>query len=329
VPEKSINPASLKFASFLALAGLLSGCATLPADSKVDAVEYRACLVVDGDLSTTGVIESSLYSLNQAVVTFGIQKTVVESSPLKFAREVDKLVLKPCDFITIVGAGFTELVKPVVEANPNINFLFISDEPANELLSANLSNLAIYGVDVYEAGLLAGHIAASITETRQLAVVCQNPRESEFFRGVEAGMKNFDQELGTTTTLNSRLLAVAPVDVYLPYRCQDELPEILEPAGNYKIVGFGRDVFLDPKLSDSKDFVAATIIPQAGPRLFEAIAADLESEFLGGIFGSVVALFGNGGLVISEEHALALPAGELEKLQILAEQYESSLQARK
>ncbi len=324
MPEKSIQRAIANLVGVLALAGLLSGCASLPADSKVEVVDYRACLVSDGDASTTGLNESSLYSLNQAVVTYGIQKKVVESTPAKFVNEVDQLVQQPCNFIAIVGARFTGLVQPIVEANPNINFLFVTDEPETELLSAGLSNLATYRVDVYEAGLLAGHIAASITETRQLAVVCQNARESQFYRGVEAGLAKFDEEAGTATELNSRLLAVAPVDVYLPYGCKGELPGILESAGNYKIVGFGRDIFLDTQLADSKDFVATTIMPQAGPRLLEAIASDLESEFMGGTLGSLVALFGNGGLVISEEHSLSLPAGELEKLRLLAEQYELS-----
>lgn len=322
MPEKSTRRPILKLAGFFALAGLLSGCATLPADSKVETVDYVACLVSDGDVTTTGLNESSLYSLNQAVVTFGIQKVVVETTLSKFTNDVDKLAQKPCKFITIVGARFTGLVQPVVEANPNINFLFVTDEPETELLSVGLSNLAIYRVDLFESGLLAGHIAASITETRQLAVVCQNARESQFYRGVEAGLAKFDEESGTTTSLNTKSLAVAPVDVYLPYGCKGELPRILESAGNYKMVGFGRDFFLDPKYSDNKEFVAATIIPQVGPRLIEAIAADLESEFIGGTLGSLAATFGNGGLVFSEEHSLALPPGELEKLRSLAEQYE-------
>lgn len=324
MPEKSTRRPILKLAGFFALAGLLSGCATLPADSKVETVDYLACLVSDGDVTTTGLNESSLYSLNQAVVTFGIQKVVVETTPSKFKNEADKLAQKPCNLITIVGARFTDLVQPLVEANPDTNFLFITDESETALLSADLSNLAIYRVDLFEAGLLAGHIAASISETRQLAVVCKSAGDSQFYRGVQAGLLKFDEESGTTTSLNTKSLAAAPIDVYLPFRCQDELPGILEAAGNYKMVGFGRDFFLAPKFSDYKEFVAATIIPQVGPRLFEAITADLESEFIGGTLGSLAATFGNAGLVVSEEHSLALPPGELEKLRSLAEQYEMS-----
>jgi hypothetical protein len=74
-----------------------------------------------------------------------------------------------------------------------------------------------------------------------------------------------------------------------------------------------------------KPQIAATVIPQAGPRLLELIADDLESEFIGGALGSVGASFTNGGLVISQEHDVPFPAGELEKLEALAETYEISL----
>lgn len=325
MPENFINRRVSVAAGLLALAGLLSGCSTLPVDSKIEPVDYRACLITDGDASTTGLNESSLYSLNQAVVTFGIQKTIVESSPSKFSKNVDKLIKGSCNFIAIVGANFTDLIQPKVETNPNINFLFITDESETKLLSADISNLAIYRVDAYEAGLLAGHLAASITSTRQLSVVCDDAGDTLFYHGVVTGLRKFDEEFGTTTSANTHSMAVAPVDVYLPYLCQNELPGILAAAGNSKIVGFGRDLYLDPRLSESKEFVAATIIPQAGPRLFEAIASDLESEFIGGPLGSTVASLNNGGLAISQERDIAFPAGELEKLKALAMEYEISL----
>ena len=326
MPENLKSRAVTTTAAVFALAGMLSGCSTLPADSPIEPVNYRACLVTDGNASTTGLNESSLYSLNQAVVTFGIQKTIVESSPSKFAKNLDKLVKQSCNFITIVGARFTDLLQPNVESNPNINFLFITDEPEARILSADLSNLAVYRVDIYEAGLLAGHLAASITATRQIAVVCEKAGDSLFHRGVNAGLRKYDEESGTTTSANTHSMSVAPIDVYLAYRCQNELPGYLEAAaGSFKVVGFGRDFYFNPRLSDAKEFVAATIIPQAGARLFEAIAADLESEFIGGRLGSTVASFNNGGLVISQEHEVSLPAGELEKLQAVASDYEISL----
>ena len=324
MPEKTLTRAIFKVAGSVALAGLLSGCATLPSDSKVETVEYQACLVTDGDALRPGIADSAVYSLNQAVVTFGIEKTVVESNPSKFKAATNNLVKANCNLIAVAGSRFTPLIQPLVEANPAIHFLFITEGDEQSLLAANLENLAIYRVDVYEAGLLAGHIAASVSENRQLGVVCDNAVNEQYLDGVRAGAQAYDLENTTNTTVYSGTSMVAIADVLLPFGCRDQVPRGADNRMPFKLVGYGRDLYLDPELSPTKSFVAATVVPQAGPRLFEIIAADLESEFIGGTLGSMVASFGNTGLAISDEHEVPFPSGEIDALKSLAQQYETS-----
>lgn len=324
MPEKSLTRAILRVAGAFALAGLLSGCTTLPSDSKVETVEYQACLLTDGDARRPGIADSAVYSLNQAVVTFGIKKNIVESNPSKFEVASNTLVKAKCNLIAIAGSRFTPLIQPLVEANPDIHFLFITDGDDRSLLAANLENLAVYRIDVYESGLLAGHIAASVTANRQLGVVCGSAVNQQYLEGIRAGVEAYDLENETNTTVYSGTSMVAIADVLLPFGCRDQIPNETDNRMPFKLVGYGRDLYADPELSPSKSLVAATVVPQAGPRLFEIIAADLESEFIGGTLGSMVASFGNGGLVISDEHEVPLPSGELDALKLLAQQYETS-----
>ncbi len=322
VPEIPANRAIFKIAGLLALAGLLTGCAALPKDASIESVNYRACLVTDGDALRPGLADSSVFSLNQAVVTFGIKKKIIESNPSKFETTIQDFVKSKCSFIAVVGSRFTQFVQPAVEANPATHFLFITDGSDQALLAANLENLAVYRVDVYEAGLLAGHLSASASTTHQLVVGCRGAVNAEYLDGLRAGASSFDAEAKTSTSVNSSSALLVDPDVLLVYGCRDEIPSDPENLKQFKLVGYGRDLFFDPALEIAKPNVLATIIPQAGPRFFEAIAADLESEFIGGTLGSTVASYGNGGLIISEEHLIALPTGELEKLKGLAEEYE-------
>ena len=322
VPENSRKRSIAKIVGLIALAGLLSGCSELPKDALVDAVTYRACLVNDGVATKPGLNDSSLYSLNQAVVTFGIKKTVSETNPSKFEAVVGKLLKSKCNLIAAVGSRFTDFMVPLASANPETHFLFITEGSDRSLLKADLQNLASYRVDVYEAGLLAGYVAASISENRQLSTVCGNSVNASYLAGVRAGSEAFDLERETSTTVNGGNAAFS--DVLLPYGCRDEIPLGTDYRTAFKLVGYGRDLFFDKELELAKPYVAATLIPQAGSRLLEIIAADLESEYIGGTLGSTVATYGNGGLVISDEHNLPLPNGELEKLRALAEEYETS-----
>lgn len=312
-------------ATLFALAGMLSGCSTLPADSPTEAVDYRACLVTDGDPNRIGINDSSLYSLNQAVVTFGIQKTVVATNPSKFETTMNRLVKAKCNLISVVGSRFAESLVGVVSANPETHFLFITDGLDPEILGTDLENLAVYRIDVYEAGLLAGHAAASFSENRELAIVCGSSVNVRYLDGVRAGVSAFDSQNKVTTRLTSDGNLNRLTDVILNYGCRDQIPTDDAYVDSFKVVGFGRDLYFDPAFENQKALIAATVIPQAGPRLLELIAADLESEFIGGPLGSTVASFNNGGLLMSQEHEVAYPAGELDALKALATQYEISL----
>ena len=325
MPENFINRRVSVAAGLLALAGLLSGCSTLPADSKIEPVDYRACLVTDGAANLVGINDSSLYSLNQAVVTFGIQKTVVESNPAKFENTIKRLVKAKCNLISVVGSRFEASLTNFVAANPQTHFLFTTDGSDSKILRSDLDNLAVYRLDVYEAGLLAGHLAASFSENRELAVVCGNSVNLRYLAGVRAGVAAFDSESSLTTRVSTDGIVSGLTDVVLNYGCLDQIPISETSTPSFKLIGFGRDIYLEPELETLKPQIAATVIPQAGPRLLELIAADLESEFIGGALGSVGASFTNGGLVISQEHEVPFPAGEIEKLEALAETYEISL----
>lgn len=323
VPEKSKKSLYFKISGILALSATLAGCASLPADAPLESVDYRACLVTDGDPTRPGLADSAVHAVNEAVVTFGVKKTIVASNPSKFVAATAQLIDSGCNFIGVVGSRFTEQMAGLATPNPEVNFLFITEGSATELLKADLPNLAVYRVDLYEAGLLAGHLAASISENRQIAVVCGSAVNAEYFRGIRSGVATFDEQSDTVTAVNVNNMAVSMSDVLLPYGCRDELHgNVAAYRLGFKLVGFGRDLYTDKALVELQPQVAATIVPRAGERLLEAVAADLESEFIGGILGSTTATYGNLGLVVSDEHSVPITTEQRERLKQLATDYE-------
>lgn len=307
-----------------AVALALTGCAELPAPAPVAKVDYRACLVTEQATDDLGINELADYAVKQAVATYGVKRTVLKSSANKFASNAKKLVKQGCDLFVVSGAGFSKSLGELATANLSVNFLYLTDRAWN--FASDLENLAVYQVDMYEAGLLAGHLAASMAELQTVAVHCEQPGREIFVDGIRAGVTRFNVDNSVGVSFNIGYVATTNSSMRISLGCKNEL-EI--NTGGYavstRIVGFGRDLYLNPLLASQKQFVAATVIPNVRPRILDAIASDLEGDFIGGRFGSAVATFSNGGLLISDEREVAYPEQELEQLEQLALDYETTL----
>jgi hypothetical protein len=177
-----------------------------------------------------------------------------------------------------------------------------------------------------EAGLLAGHLAASMSELATVAVQCEPPGRSVFLQGVRAGVARFNADNAANVEFDVGELAPVKSSMLVAAGCENELNI---NGGGYavhtRITGFGRDLYLNPNLASQKMAVAATVLPNVRQRLLEVIASDLEGDFIGGSLGSTAATFGNGELIISQEHEVPYPANELKQLEQLALDYELTL----
>lgn len=320
----------LKKTSLIALisatALAITGCAELPAPSPTSDVNYRACLVTEGANDALGVNEVADYAIKQAVVTFGVQRTAQKSSAGKLAANVNKLKKQGCDLIVLSGQGYSAVLDSVVVARPETNFVYIVENSQPDLIRADRDNLAIYQIDMLEAGMLTGHLAASMSELAKVAVACEPPGRTRFIQGLRAGVTWFNADNEAKVEFYFGELAPARSSMLIAVGCENDLSI---NGGGYalhtRVSGFGRDLYFNPKLAEQKSDVAATLMPNIGQRLLEVIASDLEGDFIGGSLGSTMATFGNGGLLVSPEHEVPYPANELKQLEQLALDYETNL----
>ena len=322
MPEKFNRGRSARIACVLGLALALSGCAPLPNNAPVINVNYRACLFVQGDANSVGINELATYGLNQAVVTYGVQKTISVIEPSEFDATISKS--KKCNLVLIAGSSFNASIPAAVQAHPEINFVLLTDGEVGSLFKATPDNLAVYQVDQFEAGLLAGHLAASFSQSHEVLTVCDPKSVPKYLAGVRAGVAAFDLQTSTKTVLATDRMSTIAADVLVPLGCTDQIPDAASFQIAHVVVGYGRDLFFNQKFADSPARVATTIEPQVIAKVLEVIASDLEGDFIGGVLGSMTATFGNGGLALAAEHEVNLSGVELDRLKTAATDYETS-----
>ena len=314
MPEKKYRARLIATLATLTLA--LTGCAELPKDAPISEVNYRACLETETDSDALGINEVADYSVKQAVVTYGVKRTVQKSSAKKFESNTSKLVKSGCNLIVLSGVGFSANVANVVASHPEVNFLYLTDRPESKLLAENLDNLAVYQIDVYEAGLLIGEIASSFSTDGRVASECLPPGRETLVAGIRAANPGFEISKTAPSYSTVRVLLGCP---------GDQTINLADYSVAKKLVSFGGDLYLNPAFADAKPYIAATVIPSIRPRILEVIASDLEGDFIGGRLGSNVALYGNGGLTISSEHEVVYPTNLLKRLEQVALEYEVTL----
>lgn len=321
----------------IALASLLSltltGCTSLPADAPVDTIEYKTCLITQDDAIglATGLNELAEYGVKQAVVTYGVGFEGVSSSKTKYASDLKYLVKKKCNSVVVSGPDFALLVGATASANPDINFLYIGAAQNSEKYDGSIGNLAVYEVDLFEAGMVQGYVAAAISKVHRVGLY-QQPvlADGGIQDGVRAGARIFDQTNGTQTSVLDVVALLADysmpgsVDVALiPSNANLDvaIPELVNSKAN--IITLGGDAYESDVFKEVRSQLFTSVRPEVPTRIMEMVAADLEGEFIGGTLGSTTATFGNGGIKLTPEHEQNYPAGLLDAIKHFTLDYET------
>jgi hypothetical protein len=284
-------------------------------------------LVTEGSANLPGINELATYALNQSVVAYGVKKSIAEATFANFPKKVSALVKDDCRLIAVASNNFDRLVDEASEKYPEVNFLLITEGDDPEQITQERQNLAVHRIDVFTAGVLAGHISASISTRHEIAVVCSELVHPLYLDGVRAGAKEFDLEANVQTLVRTDEQDLAGVDVAVPFGCEPDLSALAanELRERTLLVGYGRDLFTKFQYEEAKGQLATTIVPSVVNRFVESVAADLEGDFIGGFAGSVLGDFNSGDLKLSKEHEIALPLGEFENLSALAAKFETTV----
>ena len=328
MPENSLKLRARVAATLAALTFLVTGCSELPADAPTTPVSYRACLITEAATDAPGLNDLADYAIKQAVVTYGIQRTAAKSKVANFSANVKTLTKQGCKLFVVSGQGFAPNLKTVANGAPGANFVFLTEALVPDLVNADLPNLSVYRVDLFEVGLLSGYIGASISKTHLLTEACAAGSGDDFLMGVRSGALHFDMAGNTNTSVSSDAsLAGTQADVVLTAGCPSTYtPVNLDAAAvETSFIGYGRDIYSKPNFLADQSRVATTVIPQVAPRLLEVIASDLEGDFIGGAMGSTTALYGNQGLQLAPNHELQISDTTINELQSVSANYEAGL----
>lgn len=314
---------ALALTGFLTFA--LTSCASLPADAPIEKVDYRTCLITQDDAfgQATGLNELSEYGVKQAVVTFGTSNAHVDSNKDAFNRDVQLLAKKGCNGIIAAGPDFASLIAAAAVSNPGINFLFVGAAAQTGAIDGSIGNLAVYLVDLYEAGMIQGYTAASLSKLHNITLQLQPQVEDGGIQaGIRAGVAIYDEENRTETTVSLDAMLTADV-VLVPANA--DLSSAIQALKDSKatIVALGNDFYEQDGTKEVRAQIFGTVRPEVATRIMEMIAADLEGEFIGGTLGSTTANFGNGGIKLTPEHEQVYPAGLSDLLSRFTLDYET------
>ena len=142
------------------------GASVAPSVTAPAASNYKACLVSDtGGFTDKSFNEAAKKGADQAASELGVQVNAVQSKvDGDYAPNIKSLLSQSCSLIIGVGYKLTPAIVDAAEANPNVHFAIIDDNPEGK--PANLKPIIFKTSD---AGYLAGYAAAGYSKTGKVA----------------------------------------------------------------------------------------------------------------------------------------------------------------
>lgn len=204
-----------KIARALALAGAgaltLAACGSAPeetagggggSDAGGASTDYKACMVSDaGGWDDKSFNESSYKGLMAAKESLGIETQTAESTTVSdFAPNIQNMVNEGCDLIITVGFLLAPATGAAAQENPDVDFAIVDstaqDADGNPI---ELENVKPLEFNTAEAGVLAGYLAAGMTETGTVATYggVNIPTVTIFMDGYVDGVAHYNEVHGT------------------------------------------------------------------------------------------------------------------------------------
>ncbi len=186
----------------LALIGsvaLLAGCASAPSTSSTQGKSnFLPCVVSDGGgFNDKSFNQLALQGVTEAASSIGSKYVKVESkSDSDYAPNLESLVSQNCNAIVAVGFNLADAAVASAQANTNINYLLIDDQP-----STTLPNLQPILFNTAEAAFLAGYTAAATSQSHIVGTFggMQIPTVTIFMDGFLQGVNYYNTQNNATT----------------------------------------------------------------------------------------------------------------------------------
>jgi len=307
-------------AIFIMLAMLLSACQPAGPDEP----EFLACQVTDvGGIDDRSFNETAWKGVLDAKAELGIQEKVLESrDQADYERNINALVEEGCNIIITVGFLLGDATADAAALNPDQSFAIVDfayDPPIGNVLGL------VFATE--EAAFLAGYAAASVTQTGSVGTFggIQIPPVTVFMDGFAMGVQYYNDQKGA----NVQVLGWDPIaqtglftgnfDSLDDGRTMGELlmgegADIIMPVagpvglgtaaaakerGGVYIVGVDTDWTISSP--DFADITFTSVMKNMDVAVFNAIKAEYDGTFQGGVFVGTLA---NDGVGLAPFHQL-------------------------
>jgi basic membrane protein A and related proteins len=308
------------FAIFIMVAMLLSACQPAAPDTP----DFLACQVTDvGGIDDRSFNATAWKGVQDAMAELDIDGRVLESrDQADYERNINALVEEGCDIIITVGFLLGDATAEAAALNPDQSFAIVDfayDPTINNVLGL------VFATE--EAAFLAGYAAASVTQTGSVGTFggIQIPPVTVFMDGFAMGVQYYNDQKGANVQVlgwdpNTQTgLFTGNFDSLDDGRTMGELlmgegADIIMPVagpvglgtaaaarerGNVYIVGVDTDWTVSSP--EYTDITFTSVLKNMDVAVFEAIKAELEGTFQGGVFVGTLA---NNGVGIAPFHQL-------------------------
>jgi basic membrane protein A len=169
-----------------------------PVETELPGVGFKACQVSDtGGTDDRSFNQFAWVGMEQAEIELGVEIRFLEStSEADYAPNLNAFVGEGCDMIFGVGYLLNDATMTAATENPDVLFVGIDTwDTADNFLSS--------GYSIAEATMLAGYLAAGMTETGIVGVYAgmNIPPVTAFSDGYYLGIQAYNEAHGTTVTL--------------------------------------------------------------------------------------------------------------------------------
>ncbi|HEY7464572.1 MAG TPA: BMP family ABC transporter substrate-binding protein [Candidatus Limnocylindria bacterium] len=179
--------------------------------------EAKIGVVTDvGTLDDKNFNEYSWLGAQQGAIAIGAPepRAIVTTASADYATNIQTLIDDDFDLIVTVGFALGAATLEAATANPDVHFIGVDQFQAGDdvVAGAGLPNYESVIFNEAQAGYLAGIVAASITQSDQIAAIGGSgtiPPVVNYMRGYENGAKSVNPEVTVHLKYISNDLAVA------------------------------------------------------------------------------------------------------------------------
>ncbi len=337
--------------AFVLLASMvLTACGTAPAATEAPAAPApttapavpAAPKFLVGQVTDLGGVDDKSFNasawkgVQDAMSQLDVDGKYLESKDQSdYAKNIQQYLGENADLIITIGFLLGVDTATAAKANPNVNFAIVdygfpdcypgAVEGKDCGSSTDLANVRGLGFQTDEAAFLAGYLAAGMTKTGKVGTFggIKIPTVTIFMKGLEAGVKYYNQQKGTdvavlgwdtaaddglfTGNFNStddgrkfaESLMQEGADIIMPVAGPVGLGSaaVCKETGNCMIIGVDADWY--DTAPEYKEVVLTSVLKKIDVAVFNTIKDTVDGKFTG---GGVTYTIGDGGVDIAPFH---------------------------